>query len=330
MGLRIHRDIATPHNVANASSGHFRAAINHSGIRFDDAQIAAIAALSKPARHGYYLWGEVGRGKSLISETYFAAIPTSRKRRFHFHDFFRDLQAQIIHEREPLDRSIRRLIGNARAVFFDEFHVHDVADGIYLSATLKSLLDNSIFFLTTSNYVPEDLMPNPLYHERFLPAINTLRTELDIVHLGDGEDYRRKSDATRGFGAGSWRTKAPSATDTTAIELNAAGHIITARSVAGGTAAFTFADLCARPLGVAQYLWLAERFRAITLMAVPDLAATDRDPLARFANLIEVLYDRDIPLHISANSEPNRLLEAAEPPRDAKRIASRLSTLKLA
>lgn len=331
MGLGIRRRAANrPHRLASASLGPFRAAINDSGITFDDPQIAAIDALSKPARHGYYLWGEVGRGKSLISETYFAAIPTDRKRRFHFHDFFHDLQVQITREREPLDRTIRRLVGNARAVFFDEFHVHDVADGVYLSATLASLLGEDILVLATSNYVPESLMPNPLYHERFLPAINIIRTELDVVHLGGGHDYRRKHEAaTRGFGAGTWRTEQLVATDTPAIEVNAAGHIIRARSFEGDAAVFTFRDLCAQPLGVAQYLWLAERLRSITLAAVPDLATVDRDPLARFANLIDVLYDRDIPLHVSAVGEPDRLLQAGEPPRDAKRTASRLSTLRL-
>ncbi|HIX00789.1 MAG TPA: cell division protein ZapE, partial [Candidatus Nesterenkonia stercoripullorum] len=186
MGLHIRRHAAAPHHVATASSGAFRAAVDRSGVSFDDAQLAAIAALGSPARHGYYLWGGVGRGKSLISETYFAVIPGSRKRRFHFHEFFRDLQAQIVRERGPLDRSIRRLIGDARAVFFDEFHVHDVADGIYLSATLKSLLNSNVFFLATSNYAPEGLMPNPLYHERLLPAIDVLRSELDVVHIGEG------------------------------------------------------------------------------------------------------------------------------------------------
>ncbi|WP_458113827.1 cell division protein ZapE [Arthrobacter sp. R1-13] len=330
MRLGIHRRTANePNKIASANSSPFHAAISGSGLKFDRAQIAAIDALSTPARHGYYLWGDVGRGKSLISETYFATIPTDHKRRFHFHDFFRDLHAQITREREPLDRSLRRLIGNARAVFFDEFHVHDVADGVYLSATLKSLLDDGILVLATSNYAPEDLMPNPLYHEHFRPAINIIRTELDVVHLGEGQDYRLKlAAATRGFGTGTWRTQIPVADDTPAIELNAAGHIISARSIEDDTAVFTFRDLCAQPLGVSQYLWLAERLRTITLTAVPDLATVDRDPLARFANLIDVLYDRDIPLHVFAAGEPNRLVEASEPPRDAKRIASRLSTLK--
>jgi cell division protein ZapE len=331
MRLRIHQHTANkPHKVASTSRGPFRAAINDSGIMFDDPQIIAIDMLSTPARHGYYLWGDVGRGKSLISETYFAAIPTDRKRRFHFHDFFRDLQAQIIREREPLDRSLRRLIGDARAVLFDEFHVHDVADGVYLSATLQYLLDDGVFLLTTSNYAPEDLMPNPLYHERFLPAINLIRTELDVVHLGGSHDYRVNYETvTQGFRAGTWRTQALVSAYTTAVELNAAGHLIRAQRVEDDTAAFRFSDLCAQALGVAQYLWLAERFRAITLVDVPDLGTVDRDPLARFANLVEVIYDRDIPLHVSATGEPNRLLDASEPPADARRIASRLSTLNL-
>lgn len=332
MGWGTYRRTADkPHKLACASRGAFRAAIDDLGITFDDQQVAAIEALSEPARHGYYLCGEVGRGKSLISETYFASVPTDRKRRFHFHDFFRDLHTQITQERESLDRSLGRLIGSARAVLFDEFHVHDVADGLYLSATLKSLLNGGVFVLATSNYAPEDLMPNPLYHERFLPTIDIIRAKLDVVHISDGQDYRLMHDsAHEGFAAGTWHKRPPAASESAPIVLDAAGHNVRARSVEGDTAVFAFEDLCAQPLGVAQYLWLADRFREITLICVPDLATVQRDPLARFANFIDVLYDRDIPLHVAATGEPARLLQAAEPPRDSKRTVSRLATLKLA
>lgn len=319
---------ATPHRLAGAAVDPFRSALEASGLVFDRQQTAAIDALSAPPRHGFYIWGDVGRGKSLISEAYFAAIPTDRKRRFHFHDFFRALQEQIIRQREPLDRSLRGLIGNARAVFFDEFHVHDVADGVYLTATLKSLLDDGILLLATSNYEPSALMPNPLFHDRFLPAIDLIRAEFDVVHLGDGEDYRQaRAHTSHGFGAGAWRLRPDAQTRAAPTLLNAAGHSIRAQRIDGNRAEFTFDDLCAQPLGVAQYLWLAERFRSIALTSVPDLASITRDPLARFANLIDVLYDRNIPLHVHAAGEPQRLLLAAEPPRDAHRTVSRLSTL---
>lgn len=319
------------HELARTSGNSFRAAVLDSGLSLDEAQIAAVNALSGRARHGYYLWGDVGRGKSLISEMYFAAIPTRRKRRFHFHDFFRGLQTEITSRREPLEKSLQRLVGDARAILFDEFHVHDVADGVYLSATLKSLLDSGTFLLATSNYAPEDLMPNPLYHEQFRPAITIISTQLEVVQLGPGQDYRAKHPALdHGFGAGTWSTQTTQ-TETTLtaphVELEADGHIIRARDRDGDTGVFTFSDLCAQPLGVAQYLWLAEHFRTIALTEVPDLGTVERDSLARFSNLIDVLYDRDILLNVSAAGTPEGLLRASEPPRDAQRTVSRLSML---
>ncbi len=334
-------EIAATHPIARAARSRFRAAIDSSGMLFDDAQITAIDTLGHVQCRGAYVWGDVGRGKTLIVDTYFAAIPTHRKRRFHFHEFFRELQAQIIRERESLDRSLRRLIGGARAVCFDECHVHDVADGVYLAATLEHLLSSNIFILATSNYAPEGLMPNPLHHERFLPTIDLLRRALAVVPIGVGRDYRTQLRATQGFGAGSWRITAAVAaepdagtavpgtatTTTTCVRLNAAGHILTALSVDEHTATLSFDELCEHPRGAAQYLWLAEHFRMIVLTGVPDLAITDRDPLARFSNLIDVLYDRDVALHVSARSTPAGLLEAAAPPKDVKRMVSRLATL---
>jgi cell division protein ZapE len=159
-------------------------------------------------------------------------------------------------------------------------------------------------------------------------AIDLIRTELDVVRLDGGKDYRQdRLHTSHGFGAGGWHLTLDPQTDPVSTPLNAAGHSIRARHVDGDRAEFAFEELCAQPLGTAQYLWLTERFRSIALTSVPDLATVARDPLARFANLVDVLYDRDIPIHVHAASEPQRLLLAAEPPRDAQRTVSRLSTL---
>lgn len=317
-----------PHPLAVAAVAPFRAALAQTGLSFDAAQTAVIDALSTPAPRGYYVWGDVGRGKSLIADTYFAAIPTDRKRRFHFHGFFRDLQAQIARRRAPLDRSLVRLLGGARAVLFDEFHVHDVADAVYLTAAVRGLIDHGILVLTTSNYAPEDLLPDPLFHDRFQPAIDLIRAELHVAHLRAGQDYRRTQAPDRSsFAAGAWRTRPDADQDGSDVDLHAAGHTVRARAVDGETVVVTFGDLCDRPLGVAQYLALADRFRTIDLVAVPDLATVERAPLARFANLVDVLYDRGVALRVTSAAGPDRLLHAPEPPKDVGRAASRLATL---
>ncbi|MDL9981500.1 cell division protein ZapE [Microbacterium candidum] len=330
MRLRTRRPTAVePHPLAVGAGARLRAA--GPAVSLDAAQLAAVEALSRPAAHGYYLWGAAGRGKTMLADRYFAAIPSPHKRRFHFHDFFRDLQRQIILEREPLDASLRRLVGDARAILFDEFHVHDVADGVYLAATLETLIAHGVLLIATSNYEPSGLMPNPLLHSRFETTIELVTTRLDVVHIGAGVDYRarRAGDAAgRGFATGTWCIGESSAADGARIDLDAGGFRIRARHVHEGAASFDFHDLCGRALGTAQYLWLAEWFETVVLEDVPDLATVGRDPLARFANLVDVLYDRDVRLRVCAAAIPERMLDAVDPPRDAPRTLSRLSALE--
>lgn len=317
--------------LAVATSPRFQLAARQSGLMFDDAQHAAIARLSDAPEHGFYLWGAVGRGKSMLSDLYFDVIPTSSKRRFHFHSFFRELQTEIVAARQPVEKSIATIIGPARVVFFDEFHVHDVADVVYLTKTLDVLIERSILVIATSNYAPRELMPNPLFHDRFIPAIKLIESRLEVVALGSGPDYRRIATdrGHLGFGAGRWSidpAPSPGAHRST-VELTVNGLPVRAVTAEGSAATFTYAELCEQPLGVREYLRLAEDFDSISLIDVPDLASAKPDPLMRLCILIDVLYDRDRQLDIQASSAPERMLNAKEPPYDAARALSRLATL---
>lgn len=320
-----------PHRLAVSTSPRFYEAVEQSGVEFDDAQHAAIARLLDPPAHGFYLWGAVGRGKSMLSDLYYDAVPTARKRRFHFHSFFRELQTEIAATRQPVEKSINRLVGSARVVLFDEFHVHDVADAVYLTKTLDALIHSGILVLATSNYTPDDLMPNPLFHDRFIPAIALINSRFEVVPLGPGPDYRRTvTDRGHiGFGAGRWGIDLDGSpvVPHSGIELIVNSLPVRAVATESGTATFTFAELCERPLGIREYLRLAEDFDSIRLIAVPDLATAERDPLMRLCNLIDVLYDRDQQLDVQAAAAPERMIEAGQPPYDAARTLSRLSTL---
>lgn len=320
-----------PHRLAAATSPRFQLAVERSGFVFDDAQHAAIARLSDAPEHGFYLWGTVGRGKSMLSDLYFDTIPMSRKRRFHFHGFFRELQTEIAATRQPVEKSIANIIGSARVVFFDEFHVHDVADAVYLTKTLDALIERNILAIATSNYAPNELMPNPLFHDRFIPAIKLIESRFEVVTLGSGPDYRRIATdrGHLGFGAGHWSIDPAlsSGAHRSMVELVVNGLPIRAVTTENSAATFTYAELCEQPLGVREYLGLAEDFDCIRLIDVPDLASAKRDPLMRLCNLIDVLYDRDQQLDIQASSAPERILDAKEPPYDAARTLSRVATL---
>ncbi|MDQ4214499.1 cell division protein ZapE [Microbacterium capsulatum] len=298
------------------------------GIVLDAAQQSAVAVLEAPHAHGAYLWGGVGRGKSLFAETYFAALPTRRKRRVHFHDFFRDLQAALPAARAPLDHVISDLVGDARAFLFDEFHVHDVADAVYLTAVLRHLLTRDVLLIATSNDAPSQLMPG-LWHERFVPAIRLIEEHLDVIPIGAGIDYRGLDAAGRpatGFASGSWILADPSpAADT--VLTTGTGIPIAVREHSGDRIRASFDGLCGAPLGTLQYLWLAERTDAVLLEDVPDLATVGREPLLRFCHLIDVLHDRDVRLDVRAEALAERIRDSAVPPVSLERALSRLSLL---
>lgn len=302
-------------------------------LEFDPHQLAAIAKLSTATPHGFYLWGDVGRGKSMLAELYFETAPTSRKQRFHFHNFFRDLQAEIMSTRQSVEDSIRTLIGPAEMVLFDEFHVHDVADAVYLTKTLETLIEQDVFVVATSNYEPERLMPDPLFHHRFATAIALIESRFEMVPLGEGIDYRRQltGRVRAGFGAGQWQV-APHNDDTVpsgGFGLRVNGLEVRAVSVDHNAATFTFEELCERPLGTREYLRLAEDFAGIQLIGVPDLATASPSSLMRLCNLVDVLYHRDQQFDVEALAEPERMREAFAPPHDAPRTLSRLATLEL-
>lgn len=151
--------------------------------------------ISKPALpRGVYLWGGVGRGKSLLMDCFFQHVPLERKVRLHFHEFMRATHREM-HElrgtENPLDEVAQRVARRYRLICFDEFHVSDIADAMILERLLTALFDSRVGFIMTSNYHPDDLYPDGLHRDRVLPAIALLKDRLDIVKVDGGIDYRR-------------------------------------------------------------------------------------------------------------------------------------------
>ena len=318
-----------PHPLAVATSTRFHDAVQSSRCVFDEAQSAAIAQLAKPPLHGFYISGDVGRGKSMLSDLYFDAVPTDDKRRYHFHSFFRDLHDEIVRTRSSLEASIDAVLGGTRMIFFDEFHVHDMADSLYLAKALEVLRTREMLVLATSNYAPQQLMPNPLFHDSFLPTIALIESLYRVVTLGEGPDYRRtKSDGGHaGFRSGRWTISSAQTVPRSDIPLAFGDIALHAVDISEGAVTFTFAELCEKPVGIREYLAIAEDFTALHLIAVPDLADAEREPLMRLCNLIDVFYDRDRRLDVCSAAEAERMRDAAEPPYDADRSLSRLATL---
>ncbi|MFT4212256.1 MAG: cell division protein ZapE [Microbacterium sp.] len=324
------------HLLSVATGPRFARGIRSARLELDVAQRAAVETLSRPVRHGFYLWGGVGRGKTLLAERYVQAAPTRRVRRFHFHSFFRALQGEIF-EGGGVPGALARIMGSARVVLFDEFHVHDIADGIYLTTALHWMRDHDVLLVATSNYAPAELLPDPAARDGARPATETIETSLEVVGLGEGRDYRREppvrplparfvAPRARGFREGSWTVGPPSGEEG-ATGLDVDGIPLRAVSAAGEEIVVAFAELCERPTSAAQYLWLAASFRSVVVTAMPDPATLGPEAAARFASLVDVLFDRGTALRVMAAGRPERLLAASDPPRDAARTMSRLVTI---
>src|SRR5512134_731945 len=199
--------------------GTFNAHLEARGYRADPAQLAGVERLQRlyeewveykaqrsnalkkliarpPVPRGVYLWGGVGRGKSFLMDSFFAAVPVIRKTRVHFHEFMRSVHRELDDVKgtvDPLDEVARRIAARHRLICFDEFHVSDIADAMILHRLLARLFELNIGFVMTSNYAPQALYPDGLHRDRLLPAIALLQSKLDVVLLEAGVDYRRQA-----------------------------------------------------------------------------------------------------------------------------------------
>ncbi|MFE9326355.1 cell division protein ZapE [Nocardia sp. NPDC052278] len=279
-------------------------------------------------RHrGIYLHGRPGRGKTMLMDDFFAGIASNHKRRFHFHNFFAQLHTAA-HESGSIDKAIDSLLGQAELVCFDEFHVHDIGDAMLIARMLDALFARRIVLVVTSNYPPEQLLPNPLFHDRFLPTIARIRAYLDVVSVDGPLDYRtRAAHSGTGFASGCYRIDDARDADTTEVVVSGAREIH-ADAIDGSAITFDFAALCGTATAASDYVELAHRFRRWTLRNVPPLREVPPGWAMRFANLVDVLYDADLELTLVARTALSDLVADVPAVPDLARTASRLSELR--
>lgn len=317
--------------------GVFHGAAVQLEFSLDERQRFAAEALADPDRN-LYLWGPAGRGKSWLMATYFAAVPTRRKARMHFHEFFRDLHRAIRRHSNNLDAALDDVLHGLDLVCFDEFHVHDPADGKFIARLLPALLGRKIRVVLTSNYAPQSLLPNPLFHEDFLPTIEFIEANLAIVPVDGPVDYRTISDHEAGFAAGWWvNPGTPEQLDRLGISppmpdeyrmLQPVGHPVHLRRASNECLWIDFADLCGRTTAPVDYLALAKVFRRWVIDGVPDLRSAGREPAQRFANVVDVLYDRDVTTIFLSSIALEDFARGDLVPLDIARIESRLGQLQ--
>jgi cell division protein ZapE len=298
-----------------------------------------------PLPKGVYLWGGVGRGKSFLMDAFYLCVPLVRKRRVHFHHFMREIHRELEELKgaeDPLAEVAARTARRYRLVCFDEFHVSDIADAMILGRYLSQALERGVEFVMTSNYHPDRLYADGLQRERFLPAIELLKSRLDVLEVDNGTDYRRlKMERLKvyhtGPGAEAEMARIFGEIADVAEErqpLDVEGRRIPYRKRAGGVVWFDFAALCGGPRSYADYVDLAKRFHTVLLSGVPRLAARQADAARRFTWLVDVFYDDRVKLVVSAEAQPEALFgeggDAKTAAAEFQRTVSRLHEMQSA
>ena len=301
---------------------------------------------------GLYIFGEVGRGKTMLMDLFFAASPVARKRRVHFHEFMTDVHERIYALRQkaklgetngedPIALTAVAIAQETWLLCFDEFHVTDIADAMILGRLFKRLFELDVVVVATSNVPPSELYKDGLNRALFLPFIALIEQHMEIVPLHARADFRLEKLA----GTPVWYVPADCAADAALDEAwrrLTAGHVgeaqdlvVKGRAVhvpcaAMGVARFTFHDLCQQPLAAADYLKIAHEFHTIMIDHIPVMDYERRDEAKRFIILIDTLYDNAIKLIASAEAEPDALYRASDgfEAYEFNRTASRLIEMR--
>ena len=269
---------------------------------------------------GLYLYGGVGRGKSMMMDLFFHQVQIKEKRRLHFHDFMKEVHQRILEKRKiEKNKDTVLLVGQdlakkAKLLCFDEMEVKDIADAMILSRLFEVMFAQGTILVTTSNQPPDGLYKDGLHRDRILPFIENLKLKTDVVEIPEGEDWRKRSLSGQKY----WlnpvnkknREKINEIFKTLSIgfeiiseNVEVSGRKINIPEVAAGVAKISFDDLCNKPLAAADYIEIALRYKGIIIDDIPNLNDNLRNETRRFIWLVDALYDKNCFLIANANAD---------------------------
>jgi cell division protein ZapE len=341
-------------------------------LKADPAQAKAVAALDRLAQGlaepgsvfarlfgaredgptGVYLWGGVGRGKSMLMDLAFAHIDVQPKRRVHFHEFMLETHARLKrmrerHEGDPIEPAAEEIADEAKLLCFDEMQVTNPADAMILSRLFGKLLEQGVKVATTSNRPPHDLYKGGLNRELFVPFIELIERRMLVVPVNGPTDYRLE----RLTGVEAWHV--PNGSESTAdlsraffqltdypVEDRAkvpsedidvgGGRTLHVPKSLKGVAVFSFKRLCGEPRGAADYLAIARRYHTVIIVGIPVMGPDMRNEASRFVTLIDALYEHKVKLLAAADAEPGGLYPSGDGSFEYQRTVSRLEEMRSA
>jgi len=291
---------------------------------------------------GLYMYGGVGRGKSMLMDLFFDTAPVVKKRRVHFHEFMQEVHggiasARISYEKDPIEPVAENIAREATLLCFDELQIADITDAMIVGRLFDKLFARGVVIVATSNRHPDDLYKDGLNRQIFVPFIERIKQRLEVFHLVSDTDYRQNLlqggpvyfsplDArARHRMDAAWQAYAD--TKGKPLTLHVHGREVTLPLYCQGVARASFAALCEAPLGAGDYLAMAQNITVLLLDDIPRLSREQAGPAKRFVTLIDTLYEARIKLICSAEAPPEQLFEAGDGAFEFARTVSRLAEM---
>ena len=313
--------------------------------------LSSLFSAKKAQPRGLYMWGGVGRGKSMLMDLFVETLDIAEKRRVHFHAFMLEVDRMISHERtrragDPIAPVAAKIAADVRCLAFDEMVVNNTADAAIMARLFNALIrDEGVTVVTTSNRPPKDLYKDGLNRSLFLPFIDLIEAELDVLPLDGPTDYRLErlgdidtwhtplgAEATAQVREAFFRLtdyEPEDAENVPSAELDlGGGRSLHVPKSFKGVGVFSFKRLCGENRGAADYLAIAYAYHSVIVVGIPRMGPDNRNEAIRFTKLIDALYENHVKLFAAAEAEPEDLYVEGDGAFEFARTVSRLKEMQ--